>query len=59
MASICSELGVDSPTLDSMVQLYSVARDEHYVETGLTVDELGLAGMDAEEMRRTVEGTAE
>lgn len=56
MASICSELGVDSPTLDSMVQLYSVARDEHYVETGLTVDELGLAGMDAEEMRRTVEG---
>lgn len=55
LASISRELGLDCPTLDAIVHLYSVAAGTDFRAAGLTVDDLGLAGMTAEEMVAAVE----
>lgn len=55
MGDLCCEVGVDCPTLDAMVQLYSVATGIDFRAEGQTLEKLGLAGLTAEEMLAAVE----
>lgn len=45
MASIGAEVGVETPTINSMIHLASVATGTDYVNTGRTLDTFGLAGL--------------
>jgi len=56
MASICNELGIPCPTLDSMVHLLSIATGTDFEEEGLTAEDLGLEGLSSEEMQTLVGG---
>lgn len=50
LASICDQLGVPCPTLDSAIHLLSLGTDRRFETEGLTVSDLGLDGMDAATM---------
>jgi opine dehydrogenase len=54
LASICSELGIPCPTLDSVIDLLSIGTDSRFRESGTTVEELGFKGMDSATMLEAV-----
>ncbi len=58
IASLGRALGVETPTIDSMVQLASVMCGIDWWKEGRTVETLGLEGMSPEEMLRHVEHDA-
>ncbi len=47
--------GVETPTIDAIIQLCSQLMDIDYATTGLTLSKMGLAGMDAAALHRFVE----
>lgn len=51
MANIARAIGIDTPIMNSVVELASVLRDESYWETGRTLDKLGIHGMNIEEIK--------
>lgn len=46
--------GVDTPVMDSVVHLASALKAEDYWETGRTLEDMGLEGMELEEIKRFV-----
>jgi opine dehydrogenase len=58
IASLGKALGVETPTIDSMVHLASAMCGIDWWTEGRTADSLGLGGMSAEEMVRHVERDA-
>jgi opine dehydrogenase len=56
MASICDELNIDCPTIESMIHLLSIGAGTDFEEEGVTADQLGLAGLSSEEMQELVIG---
>ena len=50
MAEIGRAVGVQTPLMDSIIHLASVLRSESYWETGRTLEDMGLGGMNKEQM---------
>lgn len=50
MAELAKVAGVSTPLMDSVVYLASALKTENYWETGRTLEKLGLAGMNKEEI---------
>jgi len=44
------QLGVETPTIDSLIHIVSIVYDKDYFTEGRTLEKLGLSGMSAEEM---------
>lgn len=51
MASLGRMLGVETPTMDSVIQLGSRLNEKDYLAEGRTVENLGIAGMSLRELR--------
>ena len=45
-ASLGDMLGVPTPTIDAVIQFASVMKDTDYWKTGMTLESLGIAGLD-------------
>jgi opine dehydrogenase len=54
-STIGDELGVETPIMDAIVNIYSVIHETDWWEAGRTAEELGLDGMNAAEMRDAVQ----
>jgi opine dehydrogenase len=54
MASIAEQLGVKVPAIRSVIHLASLLHERDYWAEGRTVEKLGLAGMNVEQIRRTI-----
>lgn len=54
ISSIGKMLGIPTPTIDSIIQLASVAQNKDYWKSGRTVETLGLAGKTVKEIIRMV-----
>lgn len=54
ISSIGKMLGIPTPTIDSIIQLASVAQNKDYWKLGRTVETLGLAGKTVKEIIRMV-----
>jgi opine dehydrogenase len=54
IASIGHELGVRTPTIDTLIALAGLVSGKDWWRDGRTVDQMGLAGMSAEQMSRYV-----
>lgn len=53
-STIGTELGVETPLIDAIVNIYSVIHETDWWSRGRTVEELGLQGLGAAEMRDAV-----
>ncbi len=51
IASIGAMLGVETPTINSIIHLASIMRGEDFWKTGRTVERLGIKGMSIREIR--------
>lgn len=51
IASIGAMLGVETPTIDSIIHLASIMREGDFWKTGRTVERLGIKGMSIREIR--------
>jgi opine dehydrogenase len=51
IASIGKMLGVKTPTINAVIHMASIMREEDYWETGRTVERLGIKGMSIREIR--------
>jgi opine dehydrogenase len=49
--SIAAELGVETPLIDAVVEIYATVHDRDWFSEGRTVADLGLDGLSADEMR--------
>jgi opine dehydrogenase len=49
-SSLAARRGVSVPITDSLIRLFSAINDEDYFRTGMTLDGLGFAGRDPEEI---------
>lgn len=54
IASLGEMLGVETPTIRNIIQLASLLNKEDYWEEGRTVERLGLAGLNVQQVRRLV-----
>ena len=54
ISSLGDQLGVETPTMDALVNLASIVVGRDFWSEGVTVRELGLEGLSAEEMIRYV-----
>jgi opine dehydrogenase len=54
MAALGAAAGVPTTVIDGLVSLARVAAGRDFAETARTRDRLGLAGMEAAQIRRTV-----
>lgn len=54
-ANIGKAVGVSTPTIDSIVHLYSVFHEIDWWEKGVTLEDLGLVGMTKEQIRHYCE----
>jgi len=54
ISSLGDQLGVETPTMDALVNLASIVVGRDFWSEGITVRELGLEGLSAEEMIRYV-----
>ena len=60
LVSLGRQVGVDTPTIDSVIHLCSVLHGVDYWAEGRTVESLGLAGMSLKQIRRFIlEGESE
>lgn len=50
-SSIAEQIGVPTPTMDSIINIYSVIHERNWWKEGRTVEDLGLSGMTAKEMK--------
>ena len=50
LAAVGKVLGVETPVIDSLITLGSVANEEDYRTTGRTLESLGLAGLSGDEI---------
>lgn len=55
VVTLAEQIGVQVPTMRALVQLQSLGNGKNYWSTGATVNELGLAGMNAKAIRTYVE----
>ncbi|MBC5687651.1 NAD/NADP octopine/nopaline dehydrogenase family protein [Mediterraneibacter sp. NSJ-55] len=53
-SSLAKLLGVDTPVIDSVIHIYNAVHTTDWFERGRTVDEIGLDGMTAEEIKNYV-----
>ena len=53
-SSLAKLLGITTPTIDSVVNIYNIIHETDWTKAGNTVDKLGLAGMSAEQITRYV-----
>jgi opine dehydrogenase len=51
ISSIAKMLGIETPTIDAVIHLASLMREENYWESGRTVERLGIEGMSIREIR--------
>jgi len=56
IASLGAQLGVETPMIDTVIDLGSVLLGTDFRATGRTVESLGLAGMTVKEIRHVVAG---
>lgn len=54
IASIADVLNVQTPTIDSLIQIASVVNQTNYWRDGRTAEKLGLAGLNVDEMNKLV-----
>jgi opine dehydrogenase len=54
ISALGDQLGVETPTIDVMIELASILLGRDFWREGVTLRELGLEGMSAEEMVRYV-----
>jgi len=52
LSSLGDMIGVDTPTIDSIVHLVSIINETDYYRQGRTVEKLGISGMDVESLNR-------
>ena len=55
MESLGSMIGVPTPTISSIITLFSVINSEDYRAMGRTVEKLGIAGLSAEQLNHLLE----
>jgi hypothetical protein len=55
MAALAEQLGVGTPTIKALVQLQLAMSTEDLSAEELTLEQLGLAGLTVEQIRRYVE----
>jgi opine dehydrogenase len=54
IADMGRHLGIDTPTIDSMIHLASVMHNRNYIKLGRSVEDMGLDGMSLEEIKSYV-----
>lgn len=52
LSSLGDKIGVETPTIDSIIHLVSVINNVDYYEQGRTIEKLGISGMDIESLNR-------
>lgn len=52
LSSLGDMIGVDTPTIDSIIRLVSVINETDYYKQGRTVEKLGISGMNVETLNR-------
>jgi opine dehydrogenase len=55
MSALGEAAGVGTPVIDALVTLAQSMTGKDFAAEGRTLDRLGLAGMDAQQIRRVVE----
>lgn len=53
-SSIARQVGVETPTIDSVLNIYSVIHETNWRTEGNTAEKLGIAGMSAKEIKKYV-----
>jgi opine dehydrogenase len=53
-SSIGKQIGVQTPIMDSIINIYNVIHEKNWWKEGRTVEKLGLAGMTIEQMKNYV-----
>jgi opine dehydrogenase len=53
-SSIGKQIGVPTPMMDSVINIYNVIHEKNWWKEGRTVEKLGIAGMTLEEMKNYV-----
>ena len=52
---LARQLGITTPALDAVTALGSVINQTNYWETGLSPEQLGIAGLDRTQLKRLLE----
>jgi len=55
LAALARQMGLSTPTIDAIIHLQTLVSGEDFVSMGLSMDDLGLGGMTAEQIRNYVE----
>ena len=55
IVALARQIGVPTPTIDAIVHLQTLTAGEDFTSMGTTLKDLGLAGMNKEQIRRWVE----
>ena len=55
VVTLAEQIGVQVPTMRSLIQLQSLGNGRNYLAESATAEKLGLAGMSANEIRNYVE----
>ncbi len=55
LASLARHAGVATPNIDAIIRLASTMNDVDYLQEGITVEKMGLAGMDSRQIARFLE----
>jgi opine dehydrogenase len=55
LTSLARQIGISTPTIDAMIHLQTLVSDEDFAAMGLSMEDLGLADMNVEQIRNYVE----
>ena len=55
MLALAQAAGVPTPAIDSVIRLATILAGTDFADTSRTLDRMGLAAMDAAQIRRTLE----